>query len=53
MAVSIIDTALITHLRCTIYLMKAGSIIETATSWDFNNNREAYPLINAFVGAHR
>lgn len=47
------DIALISHLRCTIYLMKAGSIIQTAKSWEFNNNREAYSLINAFVGANR
>jgi polar amino acid transport system ATP-binding protein len=44
------DTALISHLRCTIYLMKAGKIVETATSRDFGMNKNHYPLISAFVG---
>lgn len=43
------DTALITHLRCTIYLMKAGKIVQTAQSQDFLANRSNYPLINSFV----
>ncbi len=43
------DTALITHLKCTIYLMKAGKIVESAGSNDFLNNKTAYPKIHAFV----
>jgi polar amino acid transport system ATP-binding protein len=43
------DTALISHLRCTIYLMKAGKIVESASSIDFNADKKFYPLINAFV----
>lgn len=46
------DTALIAQLDCTIYLMKAGKIIEVAKSDDFRACRQNYPLINAFVGNH-
>lgn len=46
------DTALINQLHCTIYLMQAGKIIETASSDDFRANRNKYPNIKEFVGAH-
>jgi polar amino acid transport system ATP-binding protein len=43
------DIALLSLLQCTIYLMKAGKIVESAKSKDFNANKSAYPRINAFV----
>ncbi len=46
------DTALISQLQCTIYLMKAGKIVESAKSEDFRAHRNKYPLINEFVGNH-
>lgn len=46
------DTALISQLQCTIYLMKSGKIVETAQSDDFCTARQQYPLIHEFVGNH-
>lgn len=43
------DVALIDKLKCTIYLMQAGQIIETATAQDFKNNKDKYPEISKFV----
>ena len=43
------DTTLISNLSCTIYLMKAGHIIESASSKDFHAHKHNYPFINAFV----
>lgn len=43
------DTVLIEKLNCIIYLMKAGSIVESVTSVDFANHKDAYPQIKAFV----
>jgi len=43
------DTALIEKLNCIIYLMKAGSIVESATSIDYLQHKNAYPQIKAFV----
>jgi len=43
------DTALLEKLNCTIYLMEAGRIVESATSTEFFNNRSAYPQIDTFV----
>lgn len=43
------DTVLTEKLRCTIYLMKAGSIVESVNSVDFANHKDAYPQIKAFV----
>ena len=46
------DTALISQLNCTIYLMEAGKIVETAKSEAFRAHKEQYPLIHKFVGNH-
>lgn len=43
------DTALIEKLNCIIYLMKAGSIVESATSIDYAQHKDAYPQIKTFV----
>jgi polar amino acid transport system ATP-binding protein len=43
------DTVLLEKLNCTIYLMKQGSIIESAASVDFAHNKSAYPQIKKFV----
>lgn len=43
------DTALLEKLNCTIYLMDAGTIAQSATSTDFFKNKKAYPLIDAFI----
>ncbi len=43
------DTALIDKLRCTIYLMQAGCVIESAKSDEFKKNKENYPILNKFV----
>ncbi len=43
------DTALLDKIKCTIYLMDKGTIIESATSDEFNKNKSLYPKINAFV----
>ncbi len=43
------DTMLVEKLNCTIYLMEKGTIIETAQSDAFRKNKNAYPLIEAFV----
>lgn len=43
------DISLLDKLDCTIYLMDAGKIIETAQSNDFRKNPTAYPRIKQFV----
>ncbi|HEV2601473.1 MAG TPA: ATP-binding cassette domain-containing protein [Candidatus Babeliales bacterium] len=43
------DTMLIEKIDCTIYLMQAGHIIESARSSDFLRNKNIYPRIDAFV----
>jgi polar amino acid transport system ATP-binding protein len=43
------DTTLLERLPCTIYLMKEGKIIESATSEDFYKHKEKYPNIARFV----
>lgn len=43
------DTALLDKLQCTIYLMQAGHIIESARSDEFKKNKNAYPLLDKFV----
>lgn len=43
------DTALLEKLKCTIYLMEHGHIIEKATSEAFQKNPIAYPRIAQFV----
>jgi polar amino acid transport system ATP-binding protein len=43
------DVALLDKLNCTIYLMQAGKIIESAPSSDFKEHRDKYPRINKFV----
>jgi ABC-type polar amino acid transport system ATPase subunit len=43
------DTILIEKLNCIIYLMRAGSIVESVTSVDFAHHKDAYPQIKAFV----
>lgn len=47
------DTALLDKLNCTIYLMHAGHIIESAKSDEFKRNKQAYPALAQFVsGEH-
>ena len=46
------DTVLLEKLDCSIYLMHAGTIIESATSVDFRKNKDAYPHIKQFVLGH-
>jgi len=43
------DISLIKKLNCTIYFMSNGSIVETASSQEFNNNEAQFPLIKKFV----
>ena len=46
------DTDLIKKLNCTIYLMREGSIIETAQSQALQNNPEQFPYIKSFIAGH-
>ena len=47
------DTLLLEKLPCTIYLMKQGSIIETAHSSTFQTDSKKFPLIFNFIkGQH-
>lgn len=43
------DVSLIEKLRCKIYLMDQGKIIETSTSAEFLAHPDQYPLIKNFV----
>lgn len=43
------DIALLDKLRCTIYLMQAGQIVESATSQEFKNNQTHYPALAKFI----
>lgn len=43
------DIGLLDKLNCTIYLMEAGKIIETAQSADFKQNKNKYPKLARFV----
>lgn len=43
------DIALLDKLNCTIYLMQAGKIVESAQSTDFKNNKDKYPMLSKFV----
>jgi len=43
------DTALLEKLNCTIYLMDAGKIVESATSMEFSKKRDAYPVLDSFI----
>lgn len=43
------DMGLLEKLRCTIYLMKDGSIVETAFSEDLWRHKERYPRLSAFI----
>lgn len=43
------DTDLLEKLDCTIYLMSAGSIIETAQSQDLKTNPDHFPKIKKFI----
>ena len=47
------DTTLLEKLPCTIHLMKAGKIVETAHSQELFQNKEAFPKLNKFIsGLH-
>ncbi len=46
------DITLIRKLACTIYLMKNGQIVESASSKDFLDNQSAFPHINYFVSGN-
>src|ERR1700733_1181208 len=43
------DTSLLERLNCTIYLMRQGSIIETAQSKQLASTPEKYPQIKNFI----
>ena len=43
------DTALLNKLRCSIYLMDSGKIVETATSEKFSKNHSSFPRIKRFI----
>ncbi len=43
------DTALLEKLDCAIYLMQEGRIVQSASSADFMQNKDKYPLIKRFV----
>jgi len=43
------DTALLDKLRCTIYLMDEGNIVETAESQNLTQSPTDYPRISKFV----
>lgn len=43
------DVGLLKKLDCTIYLMSEGKIVESASSIDFRNNQEQFPLIDRFI----
>lgn len=43
------DTTLLERLDCTIYLMKEGSIVESAHTKDFKNNPTAYSKLTSFI----
>lgn len=43
------DVSLLEQLKCTIYLMQDGKIIESASSRDFYSNKQQYPRIARFV----
>lgn len=48
------DTTLLEKLKCTIHLMRNGSIVESAQSVDFFANKKNYPLIASFIdGSHK
>ncbi len=47
------DTTLLERLQCSIYLMKDGKIIQSASSAELARNPSAYPLISNFLqGTH-
>ncbi len=46
------DTDLLKKLDCTIYLMGAGSIIETAHSHELHSNPQTFPLITKFIAGN-
>lgn len=43
------DTVLLDKLKCDIYLMDSGKIIESVSSDEFATNKEKYPRISRFV----
>jgi len=43
------DTVLLERLPCTINLMQDGTIIQSASTSSFWENRAAYPLIDSFI----
>ncbi len=43
------DTALLDKLRCSIYLMDNGKIVETATSQELSKNPTQFPRIKRFI----
>ncbi len=46
------DTALLDKLDCTIHLMRAGKITESATAQEFTGNKKQFPAIDKFVSGH-
>ncbi len=46
------EIALLDKLDCIIHLMRAGKIVESATSQEFNNNKKQFPALSKFVSGH-
>lgn len=46
------DISLLERMRCTIYLMQAGRIVESATSQAFKNNPEQFPMLKKFISGN-
>lgn len=43
------DIALLDKLKCTVYLMQAGHIVESAPAQEFKTNKQKYPALSKFV----
>ncbi|HTM06367.1 MAG TPA: ATP-binding cassette domain-containing protein [Patescibacteria group bacterium] len=47
------DSRLIEYINCTIYLMRDGKIVQTASSSQFKKNPEQFLLIKEFIHGHQ
>jgi ABC-type polar amino acid transport system ATPase subunit len=46
------DVSLLKRLSCTVYLMRDGSIIESASSQELHTHLDRYPAITTFIAGH-
>lgn len=46
------DTDLIKKLKCTLYLMNKGSIVESAHSQEFDAKSDSFPQLKKFIAGH-